>query len=118
MENQLTMKGKIVLIQFPFDDLSSSKVRPAYCLTNAIGIYKHIIFALITSRIPEKTFDTDIILQPEVPDFISSGLRQSSTLRLDHLVTLRQSLIKRELGILSPETQSSIADILCRILCS
>ncbi|MFM2379504.1 MAG: hypothetical protein RLZZ143_2083 [Cyanobacteriota bacterium] len=43
------MKGKIVLIQFPFDDLSSSKVRPAYCLTNQIGGYQHIIFALITS---------------------------------------------------------------------
>jgi len=41
------MKGKIVLIQFPFDDLSSSKVRPAYCLTNQIGGYQHIIFALI-----------------------------------------------------------------------
>ena len=40
------MKGKIVLIQFPFDDLSSSKVRPAYCLTNTIGAYQHIIFAL------------------------------------------------------------------------
>jgi hypothetical protein len=45
------MKGKIVLIQFPFDDLSASKVRPAYCLTQPIGNYQHIIFALITSRI-------------------------------------------------------------------
>jgi mRNA interferase MazF len=35
------MKGKIVLIQFPLDDLSSSKVRPAYCLTNQIGGYQH-----------------------------------------------------------------------------
>ena len=43
------MKGKIVLIQFPSDDLFSSKVRPAYCLTNQIGGYQHIIFALITS---------------------------------------------------------------------
>jgi mRNA interferase MazF len=112
------MKGKVVLIQFPFDDLSSSKVRPAYCLTDAIGTYRHIIFALITSRIPEAPLKTDIILQPEHPDFINSGLRQASTLRLDHLVTLRQSLIQRELGFLAPETQASVADILCRILSS
>ena len=112
------MKGKVVLIQFPFDDLSSSKVRPAYCLTDAIGTYHHIIFALITSRIPEAPLNTDIILQPEHLDFVNSGLRQASTLRLDHLVTLRQSLIRRELGSLTSETQASVADILCRILCS
>ena len=27
-------KGKVVLVPFPFDDLSTSKVRPAVCLTN------------------------------------------------------------------------------------
>ena len=36
VDNLLAMKGKVVLIQFPFDDLSSSKVRPAYCLTHPI----------------------------------------------------------------------------------
>ncbi|MTJ52435.1 type II toxin-antitoxin system PemK/MazF family toxin [Anabaena sp. UHCC 0253] len=110
------MKGKIVLMQFPFDDLSSSKVRPAYCLTNTIGKYQHIIFALITSRIPENSLHTDIILRPENPDFIISGLRKSSTIRLDHLVTLQFSLIQRELGLLSLKTQTLIADILCNIL--
>jgi mRNA interferase MazF len=112
------MKGKIVLIQFPFDNLSSSKVRPAYCLTNSIGIYQHIIFALITSRIPETPLNTDIILKPEHPDFANTGLRQGSTLRLDHLVTLRQSMIQRELGSFPLETQASVANILCRILCA
>ena len=112
------MKGEVVLIQFPFDDLSSSKVRPAYCLTGAIGAYQHIIFALITSRLPKTLQTTDIILQPNTPDFINSGLRQPSTLRLDHLVTLRQAMIRRELGSLTLETQASIAAILCDILCS
>lgn len=110
------MKGKIVLIQFPFDDLSSSKVRPAYCLTDAIGVYQHVVFALITSRIPETPQTTDIILQPDALDFINSGLRQPSILRLDHLVTLRQTMIQRELGFLTPETQVLIADTLCSIL--
>ena len=112
------MKGKIVLISFPFDDLSSLKVRPAYCLTNEIGIYQHIIFALITSRIPETPLNTDIILRPGHPDFVNSGLRQASTLRLDHLVTLRQSLIRRELEYLTSETQALVSDTLCCILCS
>jgi len=110
------MKGKIVLIQFPFDDLSSSKVRPAYCLTNQIGGYQHIIFALITSRIPKNTLHTDIILRPENPDFMMSGLRKSSAIRLDHLVKIRSSLVQRELGSLSLKTQTLIIDILSDIL--
>jgi mRNA interferase MazF len=104
------------LIQFPFDDLSSSKVRPAYCLTNKIGVYQHIIFALITSRIPESPLHTDIILRPENPDFMMSGLRKSSTIRLDHLVTLRASLIQRELGLLSLETRTLIVAVLSFVM--
>jgi mRNA interferase MazF len=110
------MKGKIVLVQFPFDDLSDLKVRPAYCLTDAIGDYKHVIFALITSRIPNTPLDTDVIIDLTHPDFALSGLRKPSTLRLDHLVTLRQSMIRRELGVLSLATQCKIAEIIDRLI--
>jgi mRNA interferase MazF len=106
------MKGKIVLVQFPFDDLSDLKVRPAYCLTNAIGDYRHVIFSLITSRIPTSPLETDLIIDLTYPDFGLSGLRQASTIRLDHLVTLRQSMIRRELGSLNLETQHKIAAII------
>ncbi len=30
------MKHKIVLVPFPFDDLTANKVRPAVCLTDEI----------------------------------------------------------------------------------
>lgn len=106
------MKGKTVLIQFPFDHLSSSKVRPAYCLTDAVGNYQHIVFALITSRIPSTILSTDIILQAGQADFAISGLLKPATLRLDHLVTLRRSMIRRELGSISLETQTRIANLL------
>jgi len=110
------MKGKIVLIQFPFDDLTSSKVRPAYCLTTPIGNYQHIIFALITSRLPASPLATDILLTPQDPDFAQMGLRKASTLKLDHLITLRQSLVRRQLGSVSQDRQNQIAETLCKIL--
>jgi mRNA interferase MazF len=110
------MKGKIVLIQFPFDNLSDLKVRPAYRLTNAIGDYHHIIFSLITSRIPTTILVTDLIVDRTHPDFNLSGLRQPSTIRLDHLVTLRQSMIRRELGALNLATQHKIAEIIANLV--
>ena len=116
MDNPLAMKGKVVLIQFPFDDLSSSKVRPAYCLTNPIGTYQHVIFALITSQADKFSSKTDVRIDSSSTDFLSSGLVKTSVIRLDHLITLRQSMIRRELGHLSVATQSTIASTLCKIL--
>lgn len=112
------MKGKVVLIEFPFDDLSSSKVRPAYCLTRPIGVYKHVIFALITSRVELSSSETDIRLDRNSADFATSGLTKPSVIRLDHLITLRQSMARRELGALSTATQAAIAQTLSQILTS
>jgi mRNA interferase MazF len=111
------MKGKVVLVQFPFDDLSAHKVRPAYCLTCPIGNYKHVIFSLITSRILTDPLNTDLIIDLVHPDFALSGLLKPSTLRLDHLVTLRQSMIRRELGALSPDTQYKIVETISGLFC-
>ena len=54
-------KGKVVLVPFPFDDLSAAKVRPAVCLTDPIGPYRHIILAFLTSQIPADLLATDSI---------------------------------------------------------
>ena len=45
-------KGKVVLVPFPFDDLSTLKVRPAVCLTDPFGPYRHVVPAFVTSRLP------------------------------------------------------------------
>ena len=37
------MKYKIILVPFPFDDFSQTKVRPAICLTNKIAPYNNNI---------------------------------------------------------------------------
>jgi len=47
------IKNSIVLVPFPFDDFSVSKVRLALCLTSDIGKYKQVIIAFISSKIPD-----------------------------------------------------------------
>ena len=42
------MKYKIVLVPFPFDDLTATKVRPAVWLTDEIKPHNHIVLAFIT----------------------------------------------------------------------
>ncbi|MCK4736814.1 MAG: type II toxin-antitoxin system PemK/MazF family toxin [Methanophagales archaeon] len=102
------IKGKVVLIPFPFDDLSAEKVRPAVCLTEPIGPHHHVILAFITSQIPQKLLETDLVLDAGQPDFALVGLNVSSTLRLHRLMTVTTSLILRELGELPFDMKTEV----------
>jgi mRNA interferase MazF len=101
-------KHKIVLIPFPFDDLSSAKVRPALCLTQSIGPHQHVILAFITSQIVSSPLPTDLMIDVNDPDFGATGLRVASTVQLHRLMTASISLIRRELGSLSPRLQLQV----------
>jgi hypothetical protein len=57
----MTLKNTIVLVPFPLDDLSGSKVRPCICLTDAIGLYQHVIVAFITSQISKANEQSDLV---------------------------------------------------------
>lgn len=109
------MKYKVVLVPFPFDDFSSTKVRPAVCLTEPIGQLRHIILAFITSRVPTSPLTTDIIIDAEDADFVTTGLHVSSALRLHHVMTARTTMIQRELGQLSVKIQTQIKQRLCKL---
>ena len=98
MANPSVTKGKVVLVPFPFDDLSGSKVRPAVCLTNPIGAHRHVILAFITSQTPPDPAPSDITLQPADSEFAATGLRVASTIRLHRMMTVTTGLIARELG--------------------
>src|SRR5262249_52818820 len=98
MGSRSMTKGKVVLVPFPFDDLSGEKVRPAVCLTNPVGPLRHFVLAFLPSRLPSVLLDTDLVLDIGQADFAATGLRVSSTLRLHRLMTATTSLIQRELG--------------------
>jgi mRNA interferase MazF len=102
------IRGKIVLVPFPFDDLSGEKVRPAVCLTNPVGPHHHVVLAFLTSRQPPALLDSDLAVDTAHPDFLTTGLRVSSTLRLHRLMTVTTTLIQRELGEMSPALWTEI----------
>jgi mRNA interferase MazF len=102
------MKYKIVLVPFPFDDLTASKVRPAVCLTNEIKPHDHIVLAFITSQISASASATDLVINKSDADFATTGLKVSSTIRLHRLMTVTKSIIQRELGELSTAQQTAI----------
>jgi mRNA interferase MazF len=108
-------RGKVVLVPFPFDDLSSTKVRPAICLTDPVGPHRHVVLAFISSQVPTDLLKTDLVLDSTDADFAQTGLRVSSTLRLHRVMTVTTELIRRELGELPPRMQGQVAQRLRKL---
>ena len=95
------MKGKIVLLPFPFDDFSATKVRPALCLTDAIGPHEHVVVAFISSKLPAEPEKLNLIMRQEDNEFTATGLRVDSVLKINRMVTITAKLLLRELGTVS-----------------
>jgi mRNA interferase MazF len=94
------MKHRVVLVPFPFDDLSATKVRPAVCLTDEIKPYGHVVLAFITSKVSSPNH-SDLVIDSSAADFPLTGLKVSSTIRLHRLTTVSKPIIRRQLGELS-----------------
>ena len=103
------IKNAIVLVPFPFDDFSASKVRPALCLTSEIGKYEHLIIALISSKIPDDLIDSDFVIKINTDDWIGTGLTVDSVIRLHKIVTIPKYLIKRKLGKINRRIKSELS---------
>ena len=93
------MRNSVVLVLFPFDDFSNSKVRPALCLTNEIGNFNHLIIAFISSKTNTEILESDFIIKFDHSS--GTGLKVDSIIKLHKIITIPKSLIKRKLGFLS-----------------
>ncbi len=109
------IKHSIVLVPFPFDDFSASKVRPALCLTNEIGQHKHVIIAFISSVIPGDLVDSDIVIEKHSFNNEGTGLAVDSVIRLHKIVTIPKVLIKRRLGIVNKPIVLEIRNKMSRL---
>lgn len=109
------MKNEIILVPFPFDDLSNNKVRPALCLTNEIGEYQHIIIAFITSQADRANEDSDILISNTHEDFSQTGLKKTSAIRLHRVVTVPISLARRSLGHLPESLSETVTEKLIEL---
>ena len=86
-------KGDIVLITFPFTDLSGTKLRPGVVLFETDD---DITVCFITSQTQWKK-PTDVFLPPTG----FNGLKKESLIRTGKIATLDKSLAKGLLGKLS-----------------
>ena len=83
-------KGEIVLIPFPFTDLTGNKLRPALVLLSGKD---DVTVAFITTQVRWQE-PNDVILNPTK----QNGLKKESLIRLAKLATIDSTLVDGILG--------------------
>jgi mRNA interferase MazF len=95
-------RGDIILVPFPFTDLSSAKVRPALVLSPKKEKSLDIIICFISSQL-DATNPHTIQINPSS----GNGLKVPSLVRFDKIATLDRRIALGVLGRVSPEWLSS-----------
>jgi mRNA interferase MazF len=90
--------GEVVLVRFPFSDLSQSKRRPAVVLADA-GRGDHIL-----CQVTSKPYGDAGAIELDETAFASGSLRVTSYVRPGKLFTASQDLVTSQLGVLTAET--------------
>jgi mRNA interferase MazF len=108
--------GDVVLVPFPFADLTGQKVRPAV-IVSADPQGGELILAFITSVLTNRSpRGAEVELLRSDAEFRVTGLKGDSLVRLDKLVTLSTSIVSRRLGSAGPATKGRLAAMLRRAL--
>lgn len=110
-------KGDIILIKFPFTDLTSIKVRPALVVSSDRynNASNDALFMLITSQTSNMFMD-DLLIEANHPEFTNTGLKKPSLFKIDRIVVLAKSIAKRKLGEIGPQISSEISQRLKKVL--
>ncbi len=102
-------RGDIVLVPFPFTDLSTIKQRPALIISSNGFNRNHedvIIVALTSNRASAAKGHNYLI---DGTEQLRAGLPKEGVALVGKIITIDQRLIRRVLGSLSPRTVTEIA---------
>lgn len=102
--------GSVVLVPFPFSDLSHAKLRPAVVLADA-GRGDWIL-----CQITSKAYADSAAVAVTDSDFSHGSLRLDSYARPGKLFTAHQSLLAAEAGKLQPQALALVVGAVVRLL--
>ena len=95
-------QGEIVIVPFPFSDLSSIKQRPVLVLSknNYNETAEDIITCGMTSNIKDSKYSVLI----ENKNLIEGKIPKLSRVKVDKLFTINQDVVKKKVGRINKET--------------
>jgi mRNA interferase MazF len=104
------IKGDIVVVPFPFTDLTEAKRRPALVITALSG--DDVILCQITSKQIKDSYAESI----EDKDFEKGGLHQASNIRPNRIFTADRHIVLYKIGHLKTAKINHIIERVVKIV--
>jgi mRNA interferase MazF len=101
---------QVILLPFPFSDLSASKLRPALVLADA-GKGDWVL-----CQITSNPYADSLAVELNTPDFSDGGLQRVSYARPGKLFTAHETLFQRTAGTLSPVCHQQVVEVIVGML--
>jgi len=104
------VKGDVVVVPFPFSDLTNAKRRPALVIAGLEG--EDLILCQITSQLIRDNYAVPIDEQ----DFEKGNLKQKSNVRPNRIFTADHRIIRYKIGNLKTEKIEQVIEGIINIL--
>lgn len=104
------ISGDIVVIPFPFTDLSGQKKRPALVIANLQG--DDLWLVQITSKATKDKYAISL----NNDDLIEGQFNYDSSIRPNKIFTLSQNIVSYKMGNISADKLSQVRNTLIKIL--
>lgn len=102
--------GEVVLVPFPFSNLTRAKLRPAVVL--ALAARDDVVLCQVTSN----PYGDPTAVELRISDFARGSLRRSSFVRPGKLFTASGSLLLSEVGALRDSARIRVVEAVVGIL--
>lgn len=103
------VRGEVVVIPFPFSDLTATKRRPALVVADLPG--DDVILCQITSQPVGNAFAVSLANN----DFATGGLNRPSTIRPERIFTADAHIVLKSVGTLTDAKLKEVLAMLARI---
>ncbi len=104
------IKGDVVIVPFPFSDLTQTKRRPVLIIATLAG--DDLILCQITSQLITDRYAITL----ESNDFREGGLNQISNIRPNRLFTADREIILYKAGQIHPEKLNEVITKIIKII--
>jgi len=115
MQKQMYTKGSIVLVPFPFTNISGEKLRPALVLAWPKNEHDCVL-AFMSSQKKHLNKESDVEIEKSSANFAQTGLKVSSFVKLSKIASIDKKLIVGKLGQLGAQEQKLVDEKLVRFL--
>lgn len=95
--------GQVAVFRFPQTDLNEGKLRPALLIAPLPGHHKDWLCCMISTQMHQAITDFDETIDQDSLDFIPSGLKVPSLVRVGRLAVINSDILIGTLGDISHE---------------